>query len=117
MVFLPEGFDYMSETAADVTTYSEPLTGPVMTSYLKIAKDLNVWLSLGGYHLKDEKEPRAHNSHIIVSNEGKIVEIYRKAHLFRVDIPGNFNNKMIRCKYFCIVFIIFSGKVTMDETK
>ncbi|XP_055334227.1 nitrilase and fragile histidine triad fusion protein NitFhit-like [Paramacrobiotus metropolitanus] len=88
MVFLPEGFDYLTETSEESFTLSENLSGKVISGYRKLSQELNLWMSLGGYHLKSDKEHRAHNSHIVLDSNGEIAEIYRKAHLFVIDIPG-----------------------------
>ena len=32
---------------------AEPLDGPMITKYRQLAKDLNIWLSLGGFHEKN----------------------------------------------------------------
>ncbi|OQV16277.1 Nitrilase and fragile histidine triad fusion protein NitFhit [Hypsibius exemplaris] len=88
MVFLPEGFDYVSETSEQSMQLSESLTGPTITAYRNMAKEHSLWLSLGGFHLKDEKEKRTHNSHILLNSSGDIVANYRKTHLFAVNIPG-----------------------------
>ena len=111
VVFLPEAFDYIA-TCPDMSIgLAEPLDGPRMTKYRQLAKDNDIWLSLGGFH---EKVSRAHFwlcalllhglvifqgppddsrriyiSHVIVDNAGTIVATYRKSHLFE----GNFKNK------------------------
>jgi deaminated glutathione amidase len=91
MVFLPEGFDYVSETSEQSMQLSEPISGPTISAYRQLAKEEQVWLSLGGFHLKDEKDKRAHNTHIVLNSSGDIVASYRKTHLFAVNIPGKVN--------------------------
>lgn len=50
--------------------------------------NLMIIARFAGYHLKDDKDHRAHNSHIVLDFNGDIADIYRKAHLFVIDIPG-----------------------------
>ena len=108
MVFLPEGFDYVSETPEQSMQLSEPLTGPTISAYRQLAKDNQLWLSLGGFHLKDIKEKRAHNCHILLNSVGDIVASYRKTHLFAVDIPGKVT---VDESSFCIPGSVISSPV------
>ncbi|GAV03570.1 hypothetical protein RvY_13968-2 [Ramazzottius varieornatus] len=88
MVFLPEGFDYIAESSQESAAMSEPLEGTTMTSYRDLAKRLGVWLSLGGFHLKNNCDSRMHNCHVVLNSAGDVVATYAKTHLFDVNIPG-----------------------------
>ncbi|XP_055353777.1 LOW QUALITY PROTEIN: nitrilase and fragile histidine triad fusion protein NitFhit-like [Paramacrobiotus metropolitanus] len=88
VVFLPECFDYLCANFAQSLELAESLTGPIITSYRELARSLQVWLSLGGFHLKDDKDQRIHNAHILIDANGELAASYRKTHLFIVDIPG-----------------------------
>ena len=52
MVFLPEACDYIGESKQQSMEMAESIQGEVITEYKKLAKDLNVWLSIGGFHEK-----------------------------------------------------------------
>lgn len=52
MVFLPEASDFIAGDRNESRDLAEPITGPLMTSYRGLAKDLKVWLSIGGFHEK-----------------------------------------------------------------
>lgn len=87
VVFLPECFDYVGENQEQTLSMAAPLESPRMQSLRDLAKELGVWLSLGGYHEKgppDDK--RLYNSHVIIDDSGAIVEVYRKIHLFDIDV-------------------------------
>ncbi|XP_029610032.1 deaminated glutathione amidase [Salmo trutta] len=91
MVFLPEGFDYIGSSREETLNLSERLTGDIISRYTLLAKKLSVWLSLGGFHERGhdwETDRRIYNSHIIISEKGDIVSVYRKSHLFDVELPG-----------------------------
>ncbi|KAM6949654.1 deaminated glutathione amidase [Aplochiton taeniatus] len=91
MVFLPEGFDYIGSSREETLSLSESLTGDIITRYAVLARKLGVWLSLGGFHEKGpewETDRRIYNSHIIIDDQGEIVSVYRKSHLFDVELPG-----------------------------
>ncbi|KAL0970133.1 hypothetical protein UPYG_G00237590 [Umbra pygmaea] len=90
MVFLPEGFDYIGSSREETLDLSEDLAGDTISRYSQLAKNLGVWLSLGGFHERGhdwEKDRRIYNSHIIINEKGNIVSIYRKSHLFDVELP------------------------------
>lgn len=52
MVFMPESFDYIEEDKAKALEMAESLDGSLINSYKSLAKSLNIWLSLGGFHEK-----------------------------------------------------------------
>ncbi|XP_034020817.1 deaminated glutathione amidase [Thalassophryne amazonica] len=90
MVFLPEGFDYIGSSREETLSLSETLTGDTIKRYSQLARTLEVWLSLGGFHERGhawETDRRIYNSHIIINDKGDIVSIYRKSHLFDVELP------------------------------
>lgn len=90
MVFLPECFDMVGESQKQTLDNSESLTGPLVTEYRQLAKDNNVWLSLGGLHEKSStnEADKSNNAHIVVNSSGEIASVYRKVHLFNLEIPG-----------------------------
>ncbi|MED6252970.1 Nitrilase [Ataeniobius toweri] len=90
MVFLPEGFDYIGSSREETLSLSETLTGDMISRYTQLARKLEVWLSLGGFHERGhdwESDRRIYNSHIIINNKGDIMSVYRKSHLFDVELP------------------------------
>ncbi|XP_038587494.1 deaminated glutathione amidase [Micropterus salmoides] len=90
MVFLPEGFDYIGSSREETLSLSESLTGDTISLYAQLARKLEVWLSLGGFHERGhdwESDRRIYNSHIIINDKGDIISVYRKSHLFDVELP------------------------------
>ena len=99
LICLPEYFAYMMHPAIP-HGFNEPLSGPVIDSYRKIALDNQCWLSLGGFQesvgINDEvvsdypnnapsnqeikaemgykktqtESIRRYNTHIIINSEG-----------------------------------------------
>lgn len=91
-VFLPECCDFVGENRDQTLELSEPITGPTMQQYAELAKEHDIWLSLGGIHesVLDEyerKTDKIYNAHVLVNNNGELVKIYRKLHLFDVETP------------------------------
>ncbi|KAI7697382.1 Nitrilase and fragile histidine triad fusion protein NitFhit [Sarcoptes scabiei] len=91
MAFLPECFDMICPSKKMTMENAETIDGALIGKYRSLASHLKLWLSLGGLHEKDKQsvdDPRVNNAHLIISDDGEIVSIYRKVHLFNLDIPG-----------------------------
>jgi len=91
MTFLPECADYVSESREQAVALAEPLDGPAVDRYRDLARTLNMWLSVGGYHEKPkntEEKERIYNTHLLIDAQGTVQWVYRKVHMFDVDIPG-----------------------------
>ena len=90
IVFLPECFSFIGAKAGEAQAAAEPLNGPTMAKYCRLAKEHNLWLSLGGFQERsaDETESRIYNTHVVVQNTGDIAASYRKIHLFDVPMTG-----------------------------
>jgi predicted amidohydrolase len=91
LVCLPENFSFLGTSYLESLAIAQPLSGARMDQFRGLARDNNIWLSLGGFQEKVEPadenaQPRLHNTHVIVDNSGSIRAVYRKLHLFDVDI-------------------------------
>ncbi|KAL7631924.1 UNVERIFIED_CONTAM: hypothetical protein RMT77_017755 [Armadillidium vulgare] len=87
MIFLPEACDYIGESREETISLAESLSGSTVTSYCDLAKDSNIWISVGGIHIKEPTDTKISNTHLIIDNEGNIKGKYEKTHLFDVHIP------------------------------
>ncbi|KAL0923227.1 hypothetical protein M5K25_007272 [Dendrobium thyrsiflorum] len=85
----PENFSFVSVKDGDSLKVSEPIDGPIMQKYCSLAREANIWLSLGGFQEKGPDDAHLHNTHVLVDDCGNIRSTYRKIHLFDVDVPGN----------------------------
>jgi len=104
---LPECFAFIGSAATETVAQATGLDGGNLADFTRLAKRHKLWLSLGGFHelapssavrapavenhttLGPQGAPdKVWNSHVIVDDEGSIVEVYRKVHLFDVEIPG-----------------------------
>uniref|UniRef100_H3AGJ1 Deaminated glutathione amidase n=1 Tax=Latimeria chalumnae TaxID=7897 RepID=H3AGJ1_LATCH len=92
MVFLPEAFDYIGSNTEETLSLGETLQGDLMQRYAKTARESGLWLSLGGFHEKGhdwENDRRIYTSHVILDSTGHIASVYRKSHLFDIDLKGS----------------------------
>ncbi|VEL20940.1 unnamed protein product [Protopolystoma xenopodis] len=94
VVFLPECFDFVGRSKSDVFSLSEMIDGPLITKYCDLAKECNLWISLGGMHRKvmvrhESPDNRVYNSHILIDSEGGIRGLYDKAHLFDAKLTDD----------------------------
>lgn len=94
---LPECFAFLGEREGDKFEVAEHLSesspGPILSCVMNMATKHKTWVVAGGIaELLPGQEARsattAYNSCAVVSPEGKLVSVYRKIHLFDVDIPG-----------------------------
>ncbi|XP_046708502.1 deaminated glutathione amidase isoform X2 [Silurus meridionalis] len=72
MIFLPEGFDYIGSSREETLQLSESLQGDIITRFSQLARKLQVWLSLGGFHERGhdwENDRRIYNSHVIINGQ------------------------------------------------
>ena len=90
-ICLPEAFDYIVDTKAPISErpLPEPLEGARVQTFVNLAKELKVWISLGGVH-EMRKDGKQHNSHVIVDDLGKIRAVYRKLYLFDAKVENGY---------------------------
>ncbi|PKA46276.1 N-carbamoylputrescine amidase [Apostasia shenzhenica] len=85
----PESFSFVSVEDGDSLKVAEPIDGPILQRYCSLARESNIWLSLGGFQEKGPDDTHLHNTHVLIDDSGSIRSTYRKLHLFDVDVPGN----------------------------
>ncbi|KAF9350861.1 8-oxoguanine glycosylase ogg1 [Mortierella sp. AD094] len=88
MIFLPEASDFIGNPSEEALTLSHPLdSGPFLQGVCAEAKQLGIWCAVG-IHEQSPFPGRLYNTHVLINDQGSIVESYRKIHLFDVDIQG-----------------------------
>ncbi|XP_024519434.1 nitrilase-like protein 2 isoform X2 [Selaginella moellendorffii] len=88
LLSLPECFSFIGRRGDEALAIAEPLDGPIFRRYQALARDLGLWLSLGGFQEKGPDEDHAYNTHVLLDDLGSVRSCYRKIHLFDVDVPG-----------------------------
>lgn len=88
LLCLPECFAFMGASDAETRQVMEPLDGPLFTRHRELARAAGVWIAFGGFPERIDTE-RNHNAHVVVDDQGAIRAVYRKLHLFDVNIAGD----------------------------
>lgn len=88
MVLVPECFSYLGPEAGKVEL-AESLDdgGPILERCRKAARDAAVDVVYGGFWEKSEAAGKVRNACIYMRADGSIATVYRKIHLFDVDLP------------------------------
>ncbi|KAJ2678738.1 Carbon-nitrogen hydrolase [Coemansia spiralis] len=85
MVFLPESSDFIAESRDQVTQLTQSVDGEFMKEIQQAAKDNAIWVSIG-IHEQPPANGMPYNTNAVVSDEGVLVSIYRKLHMFDVNV-------------------------------
>lgn len=88
ITLLPEGFAYLGPDKRKLQI-AEPLPqgGPILDRFVRLAKDTASELVLGGFWERHpEDKTKVFNSCVVIGGDGTITGIYRKIHLFDVDL-------------------------------
>lgn len=98
LLCLPECFSLVGSSWRETVAAGQSLDGPIVSEMRALAKEQGLWLSLGGFPEKrppplntesgDEENEKIYNTHLIVDGKGDIQAVYRKIHLFDVNIPN-----------------------------
>lgn len=95
LVGLPENFAYLGDDRDHRLAIAERLpdpktdqvAGPILTAMRELARETAVWLLLGGFP-EAGPERKIRNSAVLLDPGGAVTAVYRKLHLFDVDVPG-----------------------------
>ena len=87
LICLPEIFHCRGHELA-TSEKKEPLPGPSLTPFLEFAKTNSVWILAGSVFESVEDRTRAYNTSCLIDPNGKISAVYRKIHLFDVNVDN-----------------------------
>jgi deaminated glutathione amidase len=87
-VLLPEAFAFIGPDAQkQQITEALPQGGPILARCATLAVAHRVHLILGGFHERSAEPGKTYNTCVHLDPTGAIVSLYRKIHLFDVDLP------------------------------
>jgi predicted amidohydrolase len=84
-VSLPENFELMA-SSAEKREQAEAIEGPTLTSLRELAKALGITLLCGSFAEKTADPAKVYNTSVVVGPSGHTLAIYRKIHLFDVEL-------------------------------
>jgi predicted amidohydrolase len=87
LIVLPENFAFLG-AEGEKAKVAEPLDGPSLTRLASLARELGVHLCAGGFHERAPVPGKVHNTAVLFGPAGERLAVYRKIHLFDVDLPG-----------------------------
>lgn len=87
LVAFPECSTYLSQSGA--REIAETLEGSIIGKFRELAKKHNVYIHNGSFIEKRHGQEKLSNTSVLIDNEGGIAAVYRKIHLFDVEIDEN----------------------------
>jgi predicted amidohydrolase len=88
VIVVPECFAYLGPEKGKLAI-AEPLPagGPILTRMRALAKSTSTELVLGGFYERGERAEKSKNACVHLDSAGEVRAVYRKIHLFDVDLP------------------------------
>jgi predicted amidohydrolase len=86
-VALPENFAFLRSEGEPVPE-AQPLDGPWVAQMAALAARHAITLLLGSLPEKVEGDRRVRNTSVLLGPQGQTLALYRKMHLFDIDLPG-----------------------------
>jgi len=87
LVTVPENYFFIGPLEEKVR-HAEPVDGPRVQRMASLARELGITLLLGSIAEPSEAAERCYNTSILLGPNGETLAIYRKIHLFDIDIPN-----------------------------
>jgi predicted amidohydrolase len=86
LVGLPENFAFMGPEEQRQAT-AEPVEGPTVSAIRDLARRRGIWILAGSIAERVDVPGKTANTSVLVADDGAVVAVYRKIHLFDVNIP------------------------------
>ena len=88
LVLVPECFSYLGpEKGKPAIAESLDQGGPILDQCRAAARDAGADVVYGGFWEKSDERGKVRNACVYMRSDGSIAEVYRKIHLFDVDLP------------------------------
>jgi deaminated glutathione amidase len=86
LIGTPENTNYLGPHGEKVRR-AETLEGPTCARFAALARELEIHLLLGSFNERGPDADRCYNSSVLFGPDGSRLAVYRKIHLFDVDLP------------------------------
>jgi len=87
LVGLPEVFNWRGKRVEEAAA-AESLEGATLTLMAGLARELEIHLVAGSITEDAPGQPKRYNTSVLFGPDGRRLAVYRKIHLFDVDLPG-----------------------------
>jgi predicted amidohydrolase len=87
LVVLPEKWNVLGDSDV-LLAGAEALDGPSLTTARGWARELGIHLLAGSITERVEGEAKASNTSVLIGPDGEDIAVYRKIHMFDVDVGG-----------------------------
>ncbi len=84
---LPEMFNWRGKRSEEAAN-AEHLEGDTLARMARLARELGIHLVAGSITERAPGQPKNYNTSVLLGPTGERIAIYRKIHLFDVDLPG-----------------------------
>ena len=85
LVATPENTNFLG-SHQEKAQRAEPLDGPTCSWCAELAGKLGIYLLLGSFNERCEQPGKCHNTSVLFGPDGRRLAVYRKIHLFDVDL-------------------------------
>lgn len=86
-VALPENFAFLRSTG-DPAPDAQTIDGPWVRRMADAARRQRITLLLGSLPERSPDAGKVHNTSVLLGPDGAVLAVYRKIHLFDIDLPG-----------------------------
>jgi predicted amidohydrolase len=86
LAVLPEFTDYLGPAAK--APKPEPVDGEYGQFFADAARELGIWVHAGSFHEAGPDAEHSYNTSLVFDRAGALAAVYRKIHLYDVEIPG-----------------------------
>lgn len=87
VVALPEVFIWRGRKTSE-REQAEPIPGPSSAAMATLARELRIYLLAGSLLEQIPDSPKAYNTSLLIDPAGQTIALYRKIHLFDVDLAN-----------------------------
>jgi deaminated glutathione amidase len=87
LVALPEVFNWRGKRNEQAAA-AETLDGESLTLMSRLARELKIHIIAGSITEHIAGDSRCYNTSVLLGPDGKQIAVYRKIHLFDIDLPG-----------------------------
>ena len=87
LVGLPETFNWRGKRSEEAAA-AEPLEGESLTLISRLARELGLHIVAGSITEHAPGQPKRYNTSALIGPDGARLAVYRKIHLFDIDLPG-----------------------------